>query len=155
MEDPLITEGDIDDYLNIRAVQMSNRLQLMVQRRALRPAGLPLQDWRIIVSLARYGSSHLRHITQRASLDPAHASRAASNLEKQGLITRRVDPNDSRRRLLSLTSAGEEMFWKIWNESMAMSQEINALFSKDELQSLKSYLDRVIHFADGKLGSDT
>ncbi|MDC0739321.1 MarR family transcriptional regulator [Cognatishimia sp. SS12] len=148
MTAPIVSDDDFDDFINVRALKMAVKLQLLMQRRALRPARLQLQEWRILLSLARHGDQHLRAITERAALDPAHASRTAARLLKRGLILRSQDRADKRRHVLSLTPAGIAMVEEIWPTAQGITQEFRALFSDREFQDFKSLLDRSIGLAD-------
>lgn len=70
---------------------------------------------------------------------PAHTiSRRLDALEKRRLITRSLDPNDARRRVLHLTPAGETLL----REAAAMLEgQVAALLSVLEPDALQGMLD--------------
>lgn len=70
---------------------------------------------------------------------PAHAiSRRLDALEKRRLITRSLDPDDARRRVLHLTPAGETLL----REAAAMLEgQVAALLSVLEPDALQGMLD--------------
>jgi DNA-binding MarR family transcriptional regulator len=69
---------------------------------------------------------------------PAHAiSRRLDALEKRRLITRSLDPNDARRRVLHLTPAGETLL----REAAAMLEgQVTALLSALEPETVEVML---------------
>lgn len=149
-----ISEDRFDNLLNIRASRLSSKLQLISQRRVLRPAGVQLMNWRIMVNLHRLGHSHLSQITKKTSLDPAHASRAVSQMERDGLVARRVDGRDNRRRELSLTPKGREIVDRLWPQIEAIGNEVRTSFNDDEFNALKLMMDRAIAKVDAMLIED-
>ncbi len=142
-----------DDFLNVYAIQLASKLQLLIQRKVLRPAGVSLQEWRILFSLARYGDSHLRLLSERGAMDVAHASRTATQLEQKGLVCRRDDPADQRRRLVILTPAGRLLFNRLWPEARRISDQVGRVYTAAEFKKLKSLLKRALHHA-GELLED-
>lgn len=66
----------VDDFIILRATIFTNKMQRAMNREVLHGENLPLVEWRLIISVARFGSYRLAYITQRTSIDPAHGSRA-------------------------------------------------------------------------------
>jgi len=151
MSKPLIPESDFEDVLNMLAIPLGMKLQLITQRLAVRPANLTLLEWRFLLSLARFGDSYLRQLTRRAALDPAHASRTAAQLRKRGLVDQRTDPDDNRKRLFSLTKEGADVVGKVWPEIRRYTLGIRALYTDQEFTQLKSLLQRAVDRADALL----
>lgn len=141
------SNADFDDFLTIYTNQLTSKLQLLIQRKVLRPSGVTLQEWRILFSLARYGSSHLRLLAERGLMDTAHASRTVAQLEKKALITRLDDPNDQRRRMVILTPMGQDLFNKLWLESREISKQLRGKYSEIEFDQLKSLIIRAVNHA--------
>lgn len=71
--------------------------------------GRPLAEARLLFETGPLGAD-LRGLRGRLGLDSGYFSRLLRSLEKQGLITVRPDPDDARRRLVSLTRAGRTEF---------------------------------------------
>ena len=126
----------------------------MVQN-VLREENLPVLEWRLLFSVARFGSCHLAFITRRTSIDPAHGSRAASALEKKGLIERRDDPDNKRRKLISLTPDGIALFHRIWPRARDNIKTITDHLDPQDFAELKRLLDAVNHAADPLLDAAT
>lgn len=151
MADPILTAQDVDDFIIIRAVAFANKIQRMMTRDVLRRENVPLLEWRLLFSIARFGDCHVAMISERTSLDPAHASRAAAALEKKGLIIRVADPEDNRRRLMKLTPEGRALFDKIWPDASGLIRTITNELDPQEFETFKRLLDRVNAIAEPKL----
>ncbi|MEM9852112.1 MAG: MarR family transcriptional regulator [Pseudomonadota bacterium] len=145
---PLLPREEFDDVLNMLAIPLGMKLQLITQRVALRPADLTLQQWRFMLCLARNGDLHLRRLTRMAALDPAHASRAATQLVKRGFVSARKNPDDNRQRVFSLTPGGRDMVRAVWPRSKAPSMEIRGLYTDAEFALFKEFMARAISHAE-------
>jgi DNA-binding MarR family transcriptional regulator len=78
---------------------------------ALRPLGLTHVQFVLLASawwLTAVAGEHptQRRLAEHAGTDPMMTSQVVRALEGQGLVTRAVDPADSRARLLSVTARG-------------------------------------------------
>ena len=85
MHEPLVPADHLDDFIIVRATAFVSKIQRTMARDVLRKEGLPVLEWRLMFSVARFGSCHLAYITRRTSIDPAHGSRAASALESEAV----------------------------------------------------------------------
>lgn len=141
MHSALIPEQQVDDFIIVRAVAFTSKVQRAMSRDVLREEDLPILEWRLLFSIARFGSCHLAFISRRTSIDPAHGSRAVAALEKKGLITRRDDPENKRRKLISLTPSGIELFNRIWPRAQQKIRKITDQLAKQDFEDLKRILD--------------
>ena len=116
-------------------------MRRVVTRDVLQDEDLPILEWQLLFSVARFGSCHLAYITRRTSIDPAHGSRAAAVLERKGLITRREDPENKRRKLISLTPSGIECFERIWPQARQTLKSVTDQLNPRDFEELKRLLD--------------
>ena len=151
MTTALVPETEIDDILNVRIVRLAAKLSLAFQREALVPAGLTLQEWRLIFGLAQFGDSHLRGISRQIQLHAAHTSRVAQQLEAKNFLRRSSDPNDSRKILLSLTEEGRDMFLDVWPKAYDFSMRQKEALGAEKFAVLKDILDDLKGYADESL----
>jgi DNA-binding MarR family transcriptional regulator len=68
-------------------------------------SGRPIGPSRLLFELGD-ASVSVRDLRDRTGLDSGYVSRLLRRLEREGLVTTEVDPQDARRRLVSLTSHG-------------------------------------------------
>ncbi len=141
MHAPLLTPEDVDDFVILRARAFTSATRRKLTRDVLQAENLPILEWQLLFSIARFGSCHVAYITQRTSIDPAHGSRAAAALEKKGLITRCEDPENKRRKRMSLTPEGVETFQRIWPKARHITTTLTNRLAPHELQEFKRLLD--------------
>ncbi len=72
-------------------------------------------------------------------------------LEKRGYVTRRKDPCDRRRQLVTLTDVGTEVFKEIYAVHFDYMQEIFSVLSDEEQKQLEIMLKKLGKYAEEKL----
>jgi DNA-binding MarR family transcriptional regulator/predicted N-acetyltransferase YhbS len=105
--------GRADLEARVDAVRRFNRFftrRIGVLREGLLHSSYSLTEARVLFELAQRGGSTASALSRELGLDPGYLSRTLSRLEEQGLVVRARSENDGRRRLLSLTSDGEDAF---------------------------------------------
>jgi|GEM_PF-4360480 len=77
---------------------------------------------------------------------PAHAvSRKLDTLERLGFMTRTLDPEDSRRRVLSITSEGR---YALEDARATLHREVKpllAVLTSQQLEKVTHHLERIAH----------
>ncbi len=141
MQGPILPPEQIDDFIILRVRTLISSVRRTVAREVLQNEELSILEWQLLFSIARFGSCHLAHVTRQTSIDPAHGSRAASALEKMNLITRHEDPENRRRKLMTLTPEGVKTFERIWPKARKVTTDKTGRLSKSEFQELKRLLD--------------
>ncbi|MFK7752348.1 MAG: MarR family winged helix-turn-helix transcriptional regulator [Sedimentitalea sp.] len=139
---PLLDETAFDQNLNIRILRLASSLSTLFQRSTLRKKNVTIQEYRILVSIARHGGGHVRALSRKASMDPAHASRTMKAMHEKGWLTRNPDRNDKRLAIFTMTQAGQSLFMSIFPAADALAKELSDLFSDDEARQLRDMLDR-------------
>lgn len=71
---------------------------------------LTVQQWRILLTVAQHPGSTAVDIIGHWALEPMAVSRAVRELQRRGLIERRVGSNDRRSQELSLTRKGQKAY---------------------------------------------
>ena len=141
MNNALIPQDQIDDFIILRARAFTSKVRRMVTNDVLKNENLQILEWQLLFSVARFGSCHLAFITRSTSIDPAHGSRAASTLEAKGLVSRREDPGNKRRKLISLTPKGVEVFERIWPSARMAIKNITDQLDPVDFAELKRLMD--------------
>ncbi|MFK7835960.1 MAG: MarR family winged helix-turn-helix transcriptional regulator [Sulfitobacter sp.] len=133
----------MDDFIILRARRFTSYVRHKLTHNVLNDEDLTVLEWQLLFSIARFGSCHVGYVTNHTSIDPAHGSRAATSLEKKGLISRVEDPDNRRRKLVSLTASGVKAFERIWPKARQITADKTNLLTKAELAELKRLLDVV------------
>ncbi len=90
---------------------------------ALRPVGLTNGQFSLLMSLNRPQPPAMGPVAKLLAMDRTTLTAALKPLERQGLVTIGVDPEDRRNRLLILTDDGRQALASavpIWRETHAM-----------------------------------
>lgn len=85
---------------------MATRLVTRHYDRALAPVGLSTNGYSILSRLGRLGPLPLGALAGRLGTDRSTLSREIAPLVEAGLVEARLDPDDRRRRVLTLTASG-------------------------------------------------
>ncbi|TWG97419.1 MarR family transcriptional regulator with acetyltransferase activity [Nocardioides sp. J9] len=72
--------------------------------------GRPLAVSRLLFEIGSAGAVGVRELRELLDLDSGHLSRMLRRLEDDGLVATTVDGADRRRRLVSLTTAGQQAY---------------------------------------------
>src|SRR5262249_20344651 len=71
---------------------------------------LSASQWKVLPIIGYYGPMSAKEAGERTSLEPEKVTRAVDQLVARGLVTRRPDPKDRRRVVLSLAANGKQVF---------------------------------------------
>ncbi|MBS1691852.1 MAG: MarR family transcriptional regulator [Actinobacteria bacterium] len=111
------------------------------KREVVEATGLPFSRIRILMRLSRRPMT-VKQIACAATIDAPAATVAVNDLEERGLAVRRIDPDDRRAKVVSLTPAGCEMVRVIDAVSDPAPAALAGLGGA-ELRTLRDILSRV------------
>ena len=104
---------------------------------------LSRDEWRVLAALAKTGTMKTRDAALYATLDKMQVSRAVAGLERAGLLTRTVDPEDRRNRILKLTASGRELLRKLVPMVEAREAFLLEALAPEERAQLQSMIGRL------------
>lgn len=110
--------------------------------------GLTQPQWRVIRALAAGEALDVATLASRCVLMQPSVSRLLKGLEERGLIET-IAGRDARRRLLTLTPAGQSLFDRIAVISEAVYRDIEAVYGREDLARLVEMLVRLREVAEG------
>lgn len=109
-------------------------------RPALRENGMTEQQWRVLRALMTRPGMEVAEIAEATFLLGPSLSRILRDLEQLGFIARRLDENDHRRSIVSLSPEGAALIEKVSPESEAIYAEITRRFGAQRLNELQTML---------------
>ncbi|WP_059016887.1 MarR family transcriptional regulator [Mycobacterium sp. M26] len=112
------------------------------RRAAVERTGLPFSRIRILKRLAKRPMT-VKQVAEMATIDAPAATVAVNDLEERGLVTREVDPQNRRCKLVSLTDAGRQMIAVVDATEDPAPGGLAAL-GDDDLAALQAILARVV-----------
>ncbi len=110
------------------------------RRMVVEKTGLPFSRVRILRRLARQ-SMTVKGIAEATALDAPAATVAVNDLERRGLVVRRIDPDNRRCKRVSLTDEGRRLMAVIAEMDDPAPAGLAAL-SEAELRSLHAILEK-------------
>jgi len=119
-------------YLAIQAV----RKILAYYNRALEPLGLTAQQVMAINVLMREDGLSLGVFAKRAGMGKAAAVTMIKRLERMELVTKKINPEDARLNVLTLTEKAKELCGKIKPISDKIEKSIEETLGVDDVESL-------------------
>lgn len=112
------------------------------RRAAVERTGLPFSRIRILKRLAKRPMT-VKQVAEMATIDAPAATVAVNDLEERGLVTREVDPQNRRCKLVSLTDAGRQVI-AVLDATEDPAPAGLAELGDDDLAALQAILARVV-----------
>jgi DNA-binding MarR family transcriptional regulator len=100
-------------------------------------------DWRILSTLQEEEGHNIAYLAEKTATERSNLTRAVDHLENRGLVSRRRELRDRRHVLLYLTAAGRRKFDEALPVVLWNIDRVVAGFSRDELERLMDFLDRM------------
>jgi len=97
----------LEDFLPYQLSVAANRVSRLFARCYSGAYGLTIPEWRVLATIARFGTVSPTAVGEWTAMDKVKVSRAAAGLAAHGLIRQSPDPEDGRGRLLRMTRKGE------------------------------------------------
>lgn len=120
------------------------RLALVVGRlnRRLRGAGGGLSHGLLsaLATVNKDGPLRLAELAQIEQVSAPSTTRLVAELEAQGLVSRRPDPDDGRAVLISITTAGTETVVRVRSARGAMVQELFGQLTDEDVAAIEAAL---------------
>jgi DNA-binding MarR family transcriptional regulator/N-acetylglutamate synthase-like GNAT family acetyltransferase len=86
--------------------------------------GLPLASARLLFEVGSAGPVTVRHLRARLDLDSGYLSRLLRGLEERDLVAVAPDPDDRRRRVVTLTRAGRRHHARLEDRSEELASRL-------------------------------
>lgn len=123
----------LSEFLPYQLVVLANRISRDFSRRYREEFGLSIPEWRVLAHLAQAKEPlSVREIHQRVDMDKSKISRAAARLERNGLVTKRENPQDRRLVDLELTEAGRDLYAAITPIALDFQAELLSKLPDEE-----------------------
>jgi MarR family transcriptional regulator, organic hydroperoxide resistance regulator len=114
----------------------------------LEPFGLTYPQYLTMLALWSHGAQTVGELGDRLRLDSGTLTPLLKRLEAQGLVTRRRDPDDERRVVVSTTRSGERLQDRLAHVPGALAER-TGLTLQDGV-ALRRLLDKLLVALDGE-----
>lgn len=148
------TDGDSGAELRTPSFVIEESLGYLVNRAArlmagelaerLRPAGIGIGQWAIMLLLwARDGSTQAE-LARLAAIEPPTVVRTIDRMVRDGLVTRAPDPNDARLSRIHLTQRGRTLRDELVPHAVAVNDVFLQRLTASEGASLRRLLTKLL-----------
>lgn len=123
--------------LNKLAAAVSRDLSRVYRERY----GLTIPEWRVLATLAQFGTATATAIGRHSAMHKTKVSRAVQSLADRRWLARKADTDDRRVEHLSLTASGRTAYGRLAPEMLDFEQELLARLRPDQRTALMQGLD--------------
>lgn len=108
--------------------------------------GLTVPSWRVLATIAQFGSITAKEIGLHSDMHKTKVSRAVRDLEQRRWLTRMAKPLDRREELLSLTVAGRRNYRDLVPLMRALEQQLLISLGSDAamVEIVLNKLERIV-----------
>ncbi len=138
----LAAGAPLEDYLPYQLFRIVNQLTLNLKN-DLRPAKMTLARWRTLSVLTATDGRSMGELAQYMVIEQPALSRVIDQMERDGLVTRRLASKDNRVVQVHLTDAGRQMFTQIRPLELRQYEQTIEGFRPAELEDLNKLLSRL------------
>ena len=104
---------------------------------------LTIAESRCLFTVRRFGDPDLGQLAAALALDLGYVSRLVSRLERAGRVRRSPAADDRRRRVVTLTPAGEALLAEVERRSNARMDTLTAHLRPGEIKELLHAMDTI------------
>lgn len=108
-----MTDFDLTQFLPYQLAAAAERVSRDFAVTYRREFGISIPEWRVLAHLSQAGEVSVREIEARVAMEKSKVSRAASRLETAGYVAKRVNADDRRLVVLSLTGGGQALMARL------------------------------------------
>lgn len=120
-----------------------DRLSDRLQKNPIVLSGYPRQQLSILVRLHIGGPAKLKDIAHREMVTAPNLCAAFRKLERDGLVSRRIDEKDRRNTWYSVTAAGEKIAIQAMDTMRSMIESLFASLSRTDEDALTKSLKTI------------
>ncbi|MFD3559446.1 MarR family winged helix-turn-helix transcriptional regulator [Streptomyces sp. NPDC058686] len=116
-----------------------------VMTEALRPLGIELRHFAVLVELVNHGPTVQRDLAAATGSDKAGIMRVVDDLERKGLAVRKAVPGDRRARAVEITPQGLELFDAAHTAAEPLAERLVVELGPGESAQLTDLLTRITY----------
>ena len=104
---------DLGQFLPYRLSVLANKVSRQLAAAYAERFGITIPQWRVIAVLGQDSGVSADFVCGRTEMDRVTVSRAVAALLEQGLVLRRISPEDRRCSMLRLSAAGQRLYAEV------------------------------------------
>jgi DNA-binding MarR family transcriptional regulator len=139
-------EGGTGYLLAMAGAALRRRWVEMLARFSVTPS-----QFKVIMSLAEVDSIGQRQLAELVGIDPRNCVPIVDSLADRDLISREIDSNDRRRRVLRLTAKGRRLAQALESVNAEIDADLLSSLSPKEQAALRRMLTIIMDSAEAKV----
>jgi DNA-binding MarR family transcriptional regulator len=140
--------GDPSPFALGLLLRRAHRRAAAVMSEAVRPLGIELRHFAVLLVLANRGPTEQRDLVEATGSDKAGIMRVVDDLERNGLAVRKSVPGDRRVRAVEITPKGLELFDAAHVAAEPLAERLVSVMGPREAEQLKDLLTRFTSSAE-------
>jgi DNA-binding MarR family transcriptional regulator len=146
-ETPARTEPEMTQRAGFLLAQLG-RAVTRQYRCALSPIGLKPRETQALLRLRAHGAMSQQALGAALDIDASNLVALLNDLEADGLISRRRDPEDRRRHVVEVSKRGAKHVGEVERAAAEVEDQFFAALDEDERVALRGMLARVARSAN-------
>jgi DNA-binding MarR family transcriptional regulator len=122
---------------------VNKRLEDELEER-LRPAGVPIEQLRILELLQNSDGRSMGDLAQRALIEQTTMTKIIDRMVSDGLVYRTPDPNDRRRVLIRLATGGKALFKRLDRITISQQDRLEKRIPPAKMEELRRLLTEIM-----------
>ena len=127
-----------------RLLKVSNRLMAPFSTHLEKQYDISVNEFRLLMLIGRKGKAASHELAEMTGVNVMSVSRAVASLEKKGRIKVQRDPDNRRRKQLTLTKEGQRLHEIMRPHTDKVSNYLLSDLKPKEVIALRDMLDRLI-----------
>ena len=142
-----MNDKSVADQLNWAARLLARELETILGPVGLNPAYVP-----VLLSLSAGGARTPKGLAQEATVEQPTMTATIQRMERDGLVTRKPNPDDGRSALIALTPKGYERIADMDRALGALNELLLEQFTTSEREQFLGLLGRVVSVLEVQTG---
>lgn len=151
MPNDMQSDLPLSSFLTYRLYNLSQTAGRATARWHQKVSGLTVAEWRVVATLGFFGTSSPSDVSDKTFMDKAVVSRVKTSLTSKGLILDQHDPADSRKRVLSLTDKGRDLYQSTMPAAQERQAAMMEVLGDEEMRALSDSLDKLQFYFEQRL----
>ena len=137
----LIKENELDLSTLVVFTRAENTIH-RIEYQTIKQSGLTPAQFGVLEALYNKGDLRICELIEKILTTSGNITVVIKNLEKEGLIEKKPDPNDKRSCIISLTEEGKKIIENILPDHIKNIKGIFEILTDEEKNTLKTILKK-------------
>lgn len=111
---------------------------------SLKEMDITISQARVLLVLAKNDGVSIDFLSSETKIGKSSITKSVKILERKQYLTKDIDPEDNRRKIVRITSKGKEIQKQAVKVNDEIEEKLNVEFGKKEIESLKNELEELI-----------